>query len=81
MDDPEWEMRDLSVAHAACEQVMKAICSLVARPFDPAAGSQMRRALDRVDSPPVREALGRLMAAPRPVGSSSALTAGGGRRV
>lgn len=80
MDDAGREMRDLSVAHGAREQVMSAIDDLVVRPFDAVAGSRMRRALDRVDSAPVREALGRLIDPPPSTSAPAVAAVGGSRR-
>ena len=61
MDDPNREMRDLSVAHGAYEELMSAVDELVVHPFELPAGRRVQLAVDRMHSAQVREALAHLM--------------------
>lgn len=54
------ELADAAEVHSAREEVRRAIADLAARPLDERLTDQMRRALRRSRSRPVRDALRRL---------------------
>ncbi len=61
MDDTKREMHNLSVAHGAYEELMSAVDELVVHPFELPVGRRVQRAVDRMHSAAVREALAHLM--------------------
>lgn len=54
------DLADAAAVHAAREEIVQALGPLAARPLDEQATSMMRNALERAESPVVRDAIRRL---------------------